>query len=196
MLAFDGGYRRFGIIAGADEAGRGPLAGPVVAAAVVFPENCGIIPVDDSKRLSAARRASLSGEIAERAVSFSVGVIGPGEIDDINILEATKRAMRLAVKSLAVAPHMVLVDGNAAVDFGGGIIGECVVRGDSLSFSIAAASIMAKVARDNLMLEYDKEFPGYGFAKHKGYGTRGHAEALRRLGPCPIHRRSFLKNIL
>jgi ribonuclease HII len=176
-------------IAGVDEAGVGPLAGPVVAAAVVFPVDAGLAGVDDSKRLTPKQRASLAGAIRERAVAFAIAVAEPEEIDRINIYRAALAAMTRAIDALSVRPEHVLVDARRlpACD----LPQEAIVRGDARCHAIAAASILAKTARDALMVRYDGEFPGYGFAEHKGYGTESHRAALRRLGPCAIHRRSF-----
>jgi ribonuclease HII len=180
-------------VAGVDEAGRGPLAGPVVAAAVIFPPGVLIAGVDDSKKLSPERREELFGIIQARAITIGVGIVGHAEIDEINILQATFKAMHGALASLVCPPEHILVDGNrfAASD----VPFTAIVDGDACCHAIAAASIIAKVTRDRLMCEYDLRFPGYGFARHKGYGTAAHREALARLGACPIHRRSFLGNM-
>ncbi len=177
------------LVAGIDEAGRGPLAGPVVAAAVVLPAGVFLPGVDDSKKLSPARREELAALIRDRALAVATGIVAHERIDEINILNATMQAMCQAVEALAVRPEHLLVDGPRGPDTG--IPCSAIVDGDSLSFSIAAASIIAKVTRDHLMVEYDEQYPGYGFARHKGYGTREHREAIARLGFCPIHRRSF-----
>ena len=176
-------------VAGVDEAGRGPLAGPVVAAAVVFPPDAWIDGVNDSKKLTPARRSELYDRILERAVGVGVGVVGHEVIDRINILQASHRAMEEAVAELKPPPEYLLVDGRGLHEFSVPFL--AIVDGDARSFSIAAASIMAKVTRDRLMEKFDTEFPQYGFAHHKGYGTRQHYEALQRFGPCEIHRRSF-----
>jgi ribonuclease HII len=176
-------------VAGVDEAGRGPLAGPVVAAAVIFPAEVFIPEVDDSKVLTEDVREVLYIQIMRSALAIGVGVIDHSTIDEINILQATFKAMQAAITQLAVVPDHVLVDGNR---FGGTAIPfTTIIDGDALCFSIAAASIVAKVSRDRLMAEYDARFPGYGFAKHKGYATKEHREAIYRLGYCEIHRRSF-----
>ncbi len=180
-------------IAGVDEAGRGPLAGPVVAAAVIFPPHLTLPGVDDSKKLTPDRREQLFEIIHARALAVGCGVVGHLEIDSINILQATYKAMHLALASLPVTPQHVLVDGNSFP--GTGIPYTTIVNGDALCHTIAAASIIAKVTRDRLMSESDLLYPGYGFARHKGYGTVAHREALARLGPCPIHRRTFLRNL-
>lgn len=176
-------------IAGVDEAGVGPLAGPVVAAAVVFPPGTGLRGVDDSKTLTPARRAVLAAEIREAASAWSVALVGPGEIDRMNILRASLEAMRRAVEGLAVRPERLLVDARTIP--GVDVAQEAIVRGDATCHAIAAASILAKTERDALMLGFEQEFPGYGFAAHKGYPTKAHRDAIRRLGPCAIHRRSF-----
>ncbi|THJ18151.1 MAG: ribonuclease HII [Nitrospira sp. CG24B] len=180
------GYRR---IAGIDEAGRGPLAGPVVAATVVLPVRCRLSGIDDSKQLSEGERARLYAAILEHAVGMGVGSADVGEIDRLNILEATKLAMRRAIDQLAPPPDYLLID---AVTLPGiGIPQRPIIKGDSLSLSIAAASIIAKVTRDRLMAEYHDMFPEYDFLSHKGYGTREHLQRLARYGPCSIHRRTF-----
>ena len=180
------GYRR---IAGIDEAGRGPLAGPVVAAAVVLPVRCRLSGIDDSKQLSEGERARLYAAILEHAVGMGIGSADVGEIDRLNILEATKLAMRRAIDQLAPPPDYLLID---AVTLPGiGIPERPIIKGDSLSLSIAAASIIAKVTRDRLMAEYHDMFPEYDFLSHKGYGTREHLQRLARHGPCFIHRRTF-----
>jgi len=181
-------------IAGVDEAGRGPLAGPVVAAAVIFPKEFVMYGVDDSKKLSARRREELFIMISQQAVSVGVGIIDHKVIDCINILQATHLAMRRALENLAVKPDYVLVDGNSfkhdTLRF------KNIIGGDAKSFTIAAASIIAKVTRDRLMCELDTRFPQYGFARHKGYGTPQHIEAIRMYGICEIHRKSFHPSIL
>lgn len=176
-------------IAGVDEAGRGPLAGPVVAAAVIFPMEFTIDGVNDSKKLSAVKREELFTFIAKSAVSIGIGIVDHEVIDQINILQATFLAMRNALQNLIVKPGFVLVDGNSFKHETLSI--QNVVDGDAKSFTIAAASIIAKVTRDRLMYEMDVRFPQYGFAKHKGYGTRQHIEAIRTYGLCEIHRKSF-----
>lgn len=175
------------IIAGVDEAGRGPLAGPVVAAAVILCEG-GIAGLDDSKKLSAARRATLEREILARC-TVGIGMADVAEIDEINILQATLRAMTRAVEALGVMPDHVLVDGNRLPRWG--YSAEAVVGGDALHPCISAASIIAKEHRDRIMIAADADWPGYGWARNKGYGAAAHMEALRRLGPAPLHRRSF-----
>jgi ribonuclease HII len=176
-------------VAGVDEAGRGPLAGPVVAAAVVLPHELSVHGIDDSKKLTPKKREELYGLIEAQAVAVGVGIVDHSVIDEINILRATHRAMREAVSALSVTPDHVLVDGDPipAADFPQTAINQ----GDRLSTAIAAASIVAKVTRDRILIEMDDVYPGYGFARHKGYGTPEHISALTRLGPCEIHRRSF-----
>ena len=176
-------------IAGVDEAGRGPLAGPVVAAAVILDPARPIPGLDDSKRLSPQRREALDAEIRARAAGWAIARVDADVIDAINVLEATMLAMREAVARLDPAPERVLVDGNRCPDLP--CPARAVVRGDATVAAIGAASILAKVARDREMAEMDRRYPGYGFSRHKGYGTRAHREALLRLGPSPIHRRSF-----
>ena len=191
LLFFEGLLRDqgFHLVAGTDEVGRGCLAGPVVAAAVILPAGCYISGLDDSKKLSPEQRESLIPEIECQALSFSIAEVSPGEIDRINILQASLAAMKIALEGLNPGPDAVLVDGNQPVPIS--IPQKTVVKGDSRSVSIAAASVLAKVHRDRLMAELDSRFPGYGFAKHKGYATRQHLESLKKLGPCPVHRRSF-----
>ena len=179
------------LIAGVDEAGRGPLAGPVCAAAVILPPGIEIPGLNDSKKLSDKQRRTLFPIIMEKAVAYGIAFATETEIDEINILQATFLAMRRAIEMLSVKPDFLLIDGNRACDFG--IPTETVIHGDSLSASIAAASVLAKVTRDDYMLEQDKAFPQYGFAIHKGYGTKAHYSALGEYGKCPLHRMSFLK---
>lgn len=181
-------------VCGVDEAGRGPLAGPVCAAAVILPPNTIIDGVNDSKKLTEKKRESLFDVIKEKSLAYSVAWASVEEIEEINILNAAMLAMRRAVEGLTVKADFALIDGNKAPQLD--IPAFPIIKGDSLSMSIAAASILAKVSRDRLMYEYDKQFPDYGFAKHKGYGTKLHREKLLELGPCEIHRRSFLKKIL
>ncbi len=181
------------LVCGVDEAGRGPLAGPVCAAAVILPAYIDIPGLDDSKKLSDKRRRELFPIIKERAVAYGIGFADCREIDEINILQATFLAMERAIDSLEVRPEVALIDGNRQKDFC--LTAETVVHGDSLSASIAAASILAKVTRDDVMLEMAKEYPQYGFEIHKGYGTKAHYAALAEFGPCPIHRMTFLKKL-
>ncbi len=182
----------FELICGVDEAGRGPLAGPVCAAAVILPPDLEIEGLNDSKKLTEKKRDALYDVIIEKAVAYGIAMATEQEIDEINILQATFLAMRRAVEQLAVRPSFVLVDGNREPDLGDLPL-KTVVKGDSLSANIAAASILAKVTRDRYMVEMDERYPEYGFAVHKGYGTQKHYEALRQHDACPIHRRSFLK---
>jgi len=182
------------LICGIDEAGRGPLAGPVFAAAVILPPNQLIEGLNDSKKLSAKKREALFDVIQKTAVSCAVGFATEQEIDEINILQATFLAMKRAYDGLSVQPELALVDGNRMPRLG--VETQTIIKGDALSASIAAASILAKVSRDRLMVEIDRIYPQYQFAKHKGYGTALHMELLRQYGPCPVHRKSFLKKIL
>lgn len=179
------------VICGVDEAGRGPLAGPVCAAAVILPKNLEISGLNDSKKLSDKRRRELFPVIKEQAIAYGIAMVDHQQIDEINILQATYLAMKLAIERLAVKPDLALVDGNRSSDFGVPV--ETVVHGDSLSASIAAASVLAKVTRDDYMLQMAQEYPGYGFEIHKGYGTKAHYEALTNMGASPIHRMTFLK---
>ena len=185
----------FSCICGVDEAGRGPLAGPVCAAAVILPEGAVIEGLDDSKKLTEKKREGLYDIIKETAVAYSVAYGTLEEIETVNILEATYLAMNRAIEGLTVKPDFALIDGNR-VPRGIKIPCETIVKGDSKSMSVAAASVLAKVTRDRLMLEYDKKYPEYNFKKHKGYGTKEHTELIKQYGPCEIHRFSFLKNIL
>ena len=187
--AFNQGCR---FVAGMDEAGRGPLAGPVVAACVILPENCLIEGVNDSKKLSAEKREKLYDIIIDNAVTFGVGIVDEKIIDDINILNATKLAMKLALEQLKPVPDLLLIDAVELKDIV--IPQKAIVKGDALSLSIAAASIIAKVTRDRLIDEADSIYPSYGFKDHKGYGTPQHIEAIKNFGICPIHRISFTKN--
>ena len=179
------------LVCGVDEAGRGPLAGPVCAAAVILPRDLEIEGLNDSKKLSDKRRRALYEVITEQAISYGIAMVDEKVIDEINILQATFLAMRRALAQLTVTPDLVLIDGNRETDFGLPV--KTVVKGDSLSANIAAASVLAKVSRDDWMLEMAKQYPQFGFEIHKGYPTRAHYDALRAHGPCPIHRMSFLK---
>lgn len=183
------------LIAGVDEAGRGPIAGPVVAAAVIFPKDCSFIPVNDSKKLSADQRERLTFLIVQQALSVGVGVVPQAEIDRLNILQATCKAMRLALNKLKVLPDLVLVDGNRTIP-GVAYPQFAVVKGDARSASIAAASIIAKVVRDQIMLLLDQQYPWFGFGQHKGYATKAHMDAISAYGLSPIHRITFLKPVL
>jgi ribonuclease HII len=176
-------------VCGIDEAGRGPWAGPVAAAAVILDPDDVPEGIDDSKRLTEAARDGLAQAIRNRARAYACIMIGPDEIDQTNILAATLKAMRLAVEALPITPELALVDGNKTPDLN--MACQAIVGGDHKSLSIAAASILAKVARDQQMQAADALYPGYGFAQHKGYGTKAHAEALQKLGPCPVHRLSY-----
>lgn len=194
MKVFERKFAEYGVICGIDEAGRGPLAGPVVAAAVILPEDHDFLYLNDSKKVTEKRREALYDEICEYAVSYGIGMASPETIDEINILQADYEAMRDAVKSLNPVPDVLL---NDAVTIPGLPQKQVnIIKGDAKSVSIAAASILAKVTRDRLMAAYDELYPEYGFAKHKGYGTAEHRAALLKYGPCPIHRRSFLTKIL
>lgn len=194
MLAYEREYEAAGLICGIDEAGRGPLAGPVVAGAVILPKDCQIRYLNDSKQLSKKKREQLYDEIMEKALAVGVGMASPARIDEINILQATYEAMREAIGKLSEKPAVLL---NDAVRIPGVEIRQVpIIKGDAKSLSIAAASIIAKVTRDRLMEEYDKIMPEYGFAGHKGYGSAAHIEAIRTYGPSPIHRTSFIKNFV
>ena len=178
------------LICGIDEAGRGPLAGPVVAGAVILPKDCEILGINDSKKLSEKRREELYDEVMEKALAVGAGIVGPRRIDEINILQADYEAMCEAIGKLSVMPQVLLNDAVTIPQVR--IPQKNIIHGDAKSVSIAAASIIAKVTRDRIMVEYDSLFPEYGFARHKGYGTADHYAALKKYGPCPIHRRSFL----
>lgn len=194
MRVYERQYGPETLVCGIDEAGRGPLAGPVVAAAVILPREAEIFYLNDSKKLTERRRELLFDEIQEKAVAFGIGIVSPQVIDEINILQATYEAMRQAVGQLSVEPEVLL---NDAVTIPGLPFPQVpIVGGDAKSVSIAAASILAKVTRDRLMRQYDSLYPEYGFAGHKGYGTAAHQEAIRTYGPCPIHRRTFLRKLL
>lgn len=184
----------YSAICGVDEAGRGPLAGPVCAAAVILPENTVIDGVNDSKKLSEKKREALFDVICETARSYSIEYASVEEIEEFNILNATMLAMKRAVEGLDVRADYAMIDGNRTPDLN--IESEFIIKGDAKSMSVACASILAKVSRDRLLYEYAKEYPQYGFEKHKGYGTKAHTEALKEYGPCPYHRMSFLKKIL
>lgn len=187
-------YGQYTYICGIDEVGRGPLAGPVVAGAVILPKDCDILYINDSKKLTAVKREELYDEIMEKAVAAGIGMVSPQRIDEINILQATYEAMREAISKLEPAPDILL---NDAVTIPGVAIRQVpIIKGDAKSISIGAASIVAKVTRDRLMVEYDKIMPGYGFAANKGYGSAEHIAALKKYGPTPIHRRSFIGNFV
>ena len=194
MMRYERNYPSCSAIAGIDEAGRGPLAGPVVAAAVILPKDRPILYVNDSKKLSEKKREELFDVIMEEAEAVGVGIASEKRIDEINILNATKEAMATAVKKLQIAPDLLLIDAVRLTDVP--IRQVPIIKGDAKSASIAAASIIAKVTRDRLMREYDALYPEYGFRQHKGYGSAEHIAAILKYGPCPLHRRSFLTGIL
>ncbi len=194
LFSYERQYADYTYICGIDEVGRGPLAGPVVASAVILPKDCDILYINDSKKLSEKKREMLFDEIMEKAVAVGIGIVSPERIDEINILQATYEAMREAVSKLDVKPDVLL---NDAVKIPGiDALQVPIIKGDAKSASIGAASIIAKVTRDRLMVAYDEIFPGYGFASNKGYGTAVHMEALKEIGPTPIHRRSFITNFI
>mgnify|MGYP002510842825 CR=1 FL=1 len=193
LKVYEKEYEHCGLVCGIDEGGRGPLAGPVVAGAVILPKDCGILYINDSKQLSEKKREELYNVIMEQASACAVGYASPERIDEINILQATYEAMRDAIGKLELRPDILL---NDAVKIPGVAIRQVpIIKGDAKSISIGAASIIAKVTRDRLMVEYDKIYPEYDFAGNKGYGSAAHIAALKKYGPTPIHRRSFLKNI-
>ena len=194
MKTYELKYQDYSYICGIDEVGRGPLAGPVLAAAVILPKDCNILYINDSKQLSAKMREKLFDEIMEQAVAVGVGSIPPAKIDEINILQATYEAMRQAISNLSVKPDILLNDAVTIPEVD--IKQVPIIKGDAKSISIAAASIIAKVTRDRLMMAYDKIFPMYGFLGNKGYGSSEHIEALKKYGPSPIHRTSFIKNFI
>ena len=191
--ALKNGYK---LICGVDEAGRGPLAGPVVAASVILPNDCEILYLNDSKQVSAKKRDELFDEIKEKAVAYGIGVSSPGRIDEINILQATYEAMRAAIKQMSEtkSPDILLVDAVHIPEVQTKQVG--IIKGDAKSVSIAAASILAKVTRDRFMIQMDEMYPMYGFASHKGYGSKAHIEAIKKYGPSPIHRETFIKNFI
>ena len=194
MCSYEKEYSGYTYICGIDEAGRGPFAGPVVAGAVVLPKDSRILYVNDSKKLSEKKREALYDVIMNEAVSVGVGIVGPERIDEINILNATYEAMHQAINNLTVTPDILL---NDAVDIPGISIKQVpIIKGDAKSISIGAASIVAKVTRDRMMVEYDNIYPGYGFASNKGYGSAEHIKALKEIGPSPIHRASFIHNFI
>lgn len=184
-------YESAGLVCGIDEAGRGPLAGPVVAGAVILPKDCSILYINDSKKLSGKKREELYEVIRKEALAAGIGMVSPQRIDEINILQATYEAMRQAIQKLSLTPDILLNDAVTIPQIS--IPQVPIIKGDAKSISIGAASILAKVTRDRLMVEYDKLMPEYGFAKNKGYGTKEHMEAIRVYGPSPIHRRTFIK---
>ncbi len=194
MKEYERQYAGKGFICGVDEAGRGPLAGPVVAAAVILPEDETFIYLNDSKKVTEKRREALYEQIVSKAVSYGIGIVSHDIIDEINILQATYRAMRSAVENMDIRPDVCLVDAVTIPDLGD-IEQVPIIKGDAKSVSIAAASVLAKVTRDRMMAEMGERYPQYGFEKHKGYGTKAHMEAIREFGPCPEHRRTFIKNV-
>ena len=194
MYLYERKYADFSAICGIDEVGRGPLAGPVVAGAVILPTDCDILYLNDSKQLSEKKREELYDEIMEKAAATGIGIISPARIDEINILQATYEAMRMAIDNLKIKPDLLL---NDAVTIPQVEIKQVpIIKGDAKSASIAAASIIAKVTRDRLMVQYEDVLPGYGFASNKGYGSSAHIEALKEKGATPIHRQSFIKNFI
>ncbi len=194
MMEYERRYADYEYIAGIDEVGRGPLAGPVVTCAVILPKDCDILYINDSKQLTQKKREELYEEITAKAISYGIGISSPQRIDEINILQANYEAMRQSIKNLSVIPDILL---NDAVTIPEVRIPQVpIIKGDTKSISIAAASIVAKVHRDRLMVEYDKQYPGYGFASNKGYGSEEHVQAIKKLGPSPIHRKSFLSNLV
>ncbi|MDD6213224.1 MAG: ribonuclease HII [Clostridiales bacterium] len=193
MKVFEREYKDFGVVCGIDEAGRGPLAGPVVAAAVILPLDCEILYLNDSKKVTERRREILFDEIQEKAISFGIGLVEPDVIDEINILQATYQAMRMAVEQLSIRPDVFLNDAVTIPNLEG--LQVPIIKGDAKSVSIAAASILAKVTRDHYMKNMDSVYPEYGFARHKGYGTAAHTAAIKTYGPSPIHRKTFIRKI-
>ena len=187
--------RGFNMICGIDEAGRGPLAGPVVVASVIMPADSMIEGVNDSKKVSEKKREKLYDQILEEAISYGVGIVGQDEIDEINILNATKKGLTMSLKELTVKPDLIIVDALTHIDTMG-IPYESIIKGDAKCYSISVASIIAKVTRDRIMREWDKVYPEYGFEKHKGYGTSAHIEAIKKYGLCPIHRKSFTTHFI
>jgi len=194
LRVYENEYDYCEFICGIDEAGRGPLSGPVVAGAVILPKGCKILYVNDSKKLSEKKRTELYDIIMNEAISVGVGIISPERIDEINILQATYEAMREAIQKLTITPDILLNDAVTIPRID--IVQVPIIKGDAKSLTIGAASIIAKVTRDRMMIEYAELFPEYGFEKHKGYGTAAHIQALKEYGPCPIHRRSFIKNFV
>ncbi|MCX4302702.1 MAG: ribonuclease HII [Clostridia bacterium] len=182
-------------ICGIDEAGRGPLAGPVVVGAVILPKDSFIEGVNDSKKVSEKKREKIYEQIIAEAISYGVGIVDQKTIDEINILNATKLGVKLAIEQMKVKPDLILVDALNNIDTNG-IAYKSVIKGDAKHYSIAAASIIAKVTRDRIMMQWDEIYPAYGFAKHKGYGTAAHISAIKENGPCMLHRKSFIKNFI
>lgn len=194
MRLFDQSHGDYTYICGIDEVGRGPLAGPVVAAAVILPKDCAIQYINDSKKLTENKREELYDQIINQAISYGIGSIPPNKIDDINILQATLEAMKQAINNMNIKADIILIDAVTIPNIS--IRQLPIIKGDAKSYSIAAASILAKVTRDRLMVAYDKIFPGYGFADNKGYGSEQHIKAIQKLGPTLIHRKSFIKNFI
>lgn len=194
MCSYEKEYSMYSYICGIDEAGRGPLAGPVVAGAVILPKDARILYINDSKKLSEKKREELFDVICSEALAYGIGVVSPERIDEINILQATYEAMRQAINKLDITPDILLNDAVTIPEIN--IRQVPIIKGDAKSMSIAAASILAKVTRDRMMLEYDAVYPEYGFARHKGYGTKQHTDALVKYGACPIHRRTFIKKFI
>ena len=194
MKIYERKYADFQYICGIDEVGRGPLAGPVVAGAVILPKDCDILYLNDSKKLSEKMRESLYDEIMEKAIATGIGIVSPARIDEINILQATYEAMRMAIDNLHMKPDLLLNDAVTIPEVS--IKQVPIIKGDAKSVSIAAASIIAKVTRDRLMVQYEDVLPGYGFASNKGYGSAAHIQALKEIGASPIHRQSFIKNFI
>ena len=194
MYIYERKYADFDMICGIDEVGRGPLAGPVVAGAVILPKDCDILYLNDSKKLSEKVREALYDEIMEKAIATGIGMVSPQRIDEINILQATYEAMRMAISNLKIKPDLLLNDAVTIPEVN--IKQVPIIKGDAKSASIAAASIIAKVTRDRLMVQYEEVLPGYGFASNKGYGSAAHIQALKNCGPTPIHRETFIKNLI
>jgi len=194
LKVYERQYKKYKYICGIDEAGRGPLAGPVVAGAVILPKDCDILYINDSKKLSEKKRSELYKEITQKAVSWAVGIVEHDIIDEINILQATYKAMRQAINKLSVKPDILFNDAVTIPEVE--IVQLPIIKGDAKSISIGAASIIAKVTRDRIMQEYDKIYPAYQFGKHKGYGTELHRSILKEIGPCPIHRKTFIKKLV
>lgn len=194
LQEFERKYASYGMVCGIDEVGRGPLAGPVMAAAVILPKDCDILYINDSKKLSEKKREELYDVIMDQAIAAAVGSASVERIDEINILQATYEAMRDAISKLKISPDILLNDAVTIPDVN--IRQVPIIKGDAKSISIGAASIIAKVSRDRLMLQYDSVFPEYGFASNKGYGSAKHIEAIKKYGPCPIHRKTFIGNFL
>lgn len=194
MCEYEKKYSEYEYIAGIDEVGRGPLAGPVVTCAVILPKNARILYVNDSKKLSETKREELYDEIMNTALAVSIGIQGPDVIDDINILQATYKAMQQSIHNLKIQPDLLLNDAVTIPDIN--IKQVPIIKGDAKSISIACASIIAKVTRDRMMADFDKLYPEYDFASNKGYGSSSHIEAIKKYGPCPIHRQSFIKNFI